>query len=246
MMKGGFKMDTKIIVAIIVAGILLVGGYLYLNSGAEVSAFGTSNIKVTPDEVSVYLNAEANAESAQMAQAKQNVISDSILNELIKLGIDRKDIQTQSIQVYEDYSWESGKRTFKGYKASQQFVVKSDNFALTGQIVDSAVNAGALVSGINFELSQEKQNEYKKQALEEASKDARSKAKATAEGLGKGLGRLVEVQSQDFGYSPWAYYSNAQMDAVGNIEAQKAASNIVPSDRDVTASVSVRYKVSLF
>ena len=238
-------MKEKYIVAIIVIAVVLVGGYLYFSSQPIVSAQGFSSLNVEPDKVSVYLNIETRGATAQEVKDKNAEISDKVLDEMIKLGFERKEIQTLNYNIYPDYDWTSGTQKQRGYIASQQIIVKTNNFDKVAQVVDKSVDAGALVSSINFELSDEKQNSYKAQALEEASKDAEKKAESTAAGLGKKLGRLVSVSSQDFYYpGPIAYYARAEGDS-GAI-AEKAAVNIAPSDIEVTASVSVQYKLSSF
>ena len=97
-------------------------------------------------------------------------------------------------------------------------------------------------SGINFELSPQKQSEYKTQALEQASADAKSKASATAAGLGKKLGRLVSVESQDFNYGPVVYYAKAESSS-GAADAREAALQINPTDLNVYANVGVTYTI---
>ena len=238
-------MNDKTIIAIIIAAVLLVGGYLYFSSQPIVSAQGFSSLSVEPDKVSVYLNIETKGATAQEVKDKNAEISDKVVIELIKLGFERKDIQSLNYNIYPDYDWSSGTQKQKGYIASQQIIIKTDNFDKVAQVVDKSVDAGALVSSINFELSDEKQSEYKSQVLESAGKDAEKKAEATAAGLGKKLGRLVSVSSQDFYYpGPIAYYARAEGDS--GATAEKAAVNIAPSDIEVTASVSVQYKLSSF
>ena len=58
-------MDNKILVALLVVGVILVGGYLAYTSGPIVSAQGTSTLKAQPDEVSVYISIETRNVSAQ-------------------------------------------------------------------------------------------------------------------------------------------------------------------------------------
>jgi len=240
-------MDNRIIFALVAIALVLVGGYLYYNAGATVTAQGTAQVTATPDEVSVYINIEARNSSAELAQAQQSEINDNLLTELIKLGLERKDIQTTNFNVYEDFDWRNGGRTSKGFIASHQILVKTDKFDKVGAIVDKAIEAGALVSGINFELSQEKQNEYKQDALKKAGEDARKKAEATAEGLGKSLGRLVSVESNEFNYNPYQLYAAGGMDmAKSNAEAKSVAMNIAPKDIDTSATIQVKYKLSLF
>ncbi len=243
-------MNDKTIIAIVVAAVLLVGGYLYYSSGPIVTAQGYSSLSAQPDEVSVYLNIETKGATAQEAKDKHSEIADKAITELLKLGFERKEIQTINYQIYPEYDWSSGTQKQKGYIASQQIVVETKEFDKVADIVDASVNAGALVSSINFELSDERQSEYKTQVLQEAGKDAEKKAEATAAGLGKKLGRLVSVSSQDFYYpGPMAYYSKSGEStsiSSDNAEAQRAAMNIAPSDIDVTASISVQYKLRSF
>ena len=123
-------------------------------------------------------------------------------------------------------------------------IIKTNSFDKVAGVVDAGVNAGAIVSGINFELSQAKQNEYKAQALQDASADGKKKAEATAAGLGKSIGRLVSISSQQFNYVPYPLYAGATME--DNVRAKSAAVNIVPSDLDITASVQVVYKIGWF
>ncbi|MDP1695998.1 MAG: SIMPL domain-containing protein [archaeon] len=242
-LKGGWNMDNRILIALVI-GILLVGGYIYYNTGAIVSAQGSSNIKVQPDEVSIYLNIETKNLTAQGAKDANDEITDNVVTELVKLGLERKDIQFSSYNTYPEYDWSNGQQKFKGYVVSQQLVIKTKDFDLVYGIVDKSVNAGALVNYINFELSDEKQSDYKSQALTEAGKDAKDKAEATAAGLGKNLGRLVSVQSQDFYYQPWNLYDKAVATDSGG--AREVAMNIQPQDKEVTASITVQYKLSLF
>lgn len=243
-------MKSKIVVAIIAVAIVAVAVYLLYNAGPTVSAQGTSVMKVQPDEVSVYLTIETRNKSAVDAKNANQEISDRVLTELIKLGLDRDEIKFVNYYVNPEYDWSYGRQEIKGYVVSQQAVVKLESFDKVAEIVDAGIDAGALVSSINFELSQEKQNEYKAKALEAAGEDAKTKAEATARGVGKSLGRLVSVQSENYYYQPWVYYARAGVEeAMVAGEAQKAAATLAslgPQDQEVRADISVLYKMSLF
>ena len=241
-------MNNKLVIGIIVALIVLAGGYILISSGPTVSAIGTSSIKVQPDQVSVNIEVVTRNITAQDAQNMNKDISDKLLTELIKLGFDKSELQFVNYYVNPDYDYTYQKQ--KGYIVSQQLVVKTDSVERVPSIVDAAINSGALVSYINFETSQEKQNEYKAKALEEASKDGMVKASSTAAGLGKKLGRLVSVKPAEFNYpGPIMYYDKATAEASGaNVadSARSAALNIKPQDTEISASVTVEYKLSYF
>lgn len=240
-------MENKTIIIILVVAIVVVAVYLGVGSeGAVVSAQGTSVIEVQPDTVSVYLNIEQKAETSQEAKDKMDEISDDVLTELIEIGLDKSQIRFVSFNVYPDYTWENNKQNENGFIASRQMFVETDDFELVPNIVDVSIDAGALVSYISFELSDELESEYKTQALEEASRDAIAKAKATALGVNKKLGRLVSVQNEDFNYYPYRAYKSAATDsAVGGI-VQSASMNVYPQNIEVRATITVQYRLSAF
>lgn len=251
-MKGGNNMtNTKLIVGVLIVVALVIGGYLMFFTGPTVSAQGISTVDVMPDKASVYVSAEGRAATAQDAQKKANDISDATVIALIKAGINQNDIKLQSMNVYEDFDWISGGRKSKGFIASQQLVVNVKDFSKIAAVVDSGIESGSLINSVQFELSQEKQNEYKRQALEEASKDAKAKAESIASGSGRNVGRLVSISSSEFNYGPmYAYNTKAEAGAadisVANAEARSAVANISPSDLTVSATVSAEYRLSMF
>ena len=245
-MKGGnAKMDNRVIAGILILGIIALGVFLSGDGGAVVSAQGDSVIEVEPDEVSINLNLMARDDGAQAAKDKLDKISDDVYVALILLGLDKEDIKLQSYNIYPDYKWINGNQQENGFVANQYVVVTTENFDLVPGIVDASVDNGALVSYINFELSEEKQDEYKIQALEEAGKDAKAKAEATASGLGKKLGKLVSVRNQDYWYGPYMAYESSVAEGSGD-SAKTASYSLSPQDVEVRASISVEYKLRRF
>jgi uncharacterized protein YggE len=244
-------MKTQYIIGLIVIGILLVGTYMLDASAAVVSATGTAVMKVQPDTALVYVSIESRDDTASAAQNAHAEIRDKVLQALGDLGIAKDNIQLINYAVYQEYDWSDGKQTPKGFVASQQIVVKTEDFDQVSTIVDSVVAQEALINSIQFELSQEKQNEYKSQVLAEASKDAKEKAASTASGLGKNLGRLVAVQTQDFYYpGPIMYYAKDSYSGVSGASeiamAQEASRNLTPGDIDINANIVVQYKLGKF
>ena len=241
-------MNRNYTIAAVIIGLILVGAYMADASSAVVSAQGTNVMKVQPDTAGVYVSIETRASTAQVAQENHATTRDNVLQALGDLGIAEENIQLINYAVYQEYDWSNGKQTPKGFVATQQIVVKTEDFGEVAGIVDVAVSQGGLVNTIQFELSQEKQNEFKAQVLSEASKDARIKAEATAAGLGKKLGRLVAVQTQDFYYpGPVMYYEKSLSSDGGGIESlQEAARNLTPGDIDVNANIVVQYKLRRF
>lgn len=231
----------------IVAIAIILGGYLFYISGPEISAVGSSEIKAKPDMISVYITSQARDNSSSVAQEKALEISNKLVSELEKLGISDDDIELSNFNVYEDFDWSSSERKSIGFIASQSITVKLSEFNKTLSVIKAATASGALVNGINYELSINKQNEYKAQALKKAGEDAKIKASSLAAGFGKRLGKLVSVQSQDFFYQPYPLYAKADIAGMeGNIQAESAIAGVSPSDLTTTASVSATYTMTRF
>ena len=234
---------TAIIVAVVVIVGVLAGVFLLLSKGNEttVSANGNFQMKVAPDEAVVYLLVQTKGATAEAAKNENARISDSVLTSLIKTGIERKDIQTENFNIYPEYDWSNGTQTLIDYAASNNLKVTTTDFNNVGKIVDASVDSGALVSYINFELSNAKNNEFKAVALANASLDGKRKAEAIAAGLGKKIGDLVSVQSSDYNYAPYPLY-RSDMVAEG-VAVKSVSTNIQPTTLDITATVSVTYKL---
>ena len=245
------KMDKSVQKTLIIVGGILVLAVIMIIafsnfSGANtVTGNGQATIEAMPDLVGVYFNVQTEGDTSKEATDANSEILDDLITELIKEGFERSQIQTSGFSVYPNYEWKNGQRTENGYIATHNIKVELSATDATkiGNVIDAGVNAGAGISYINFELSQEKQNEYKAQALKQAAEDARIKAEAIANGLGKRLGRLVSTSDSNFNYYPWRVYeasAGASMDAA---EAKQATTNIVPGDQDIYASVTAVFKL---
>ena len=244
-------MNNKIFIAIVVVAILAIGAFLFTsNTGATVSAVGSAQIEAQPDKVSVQLYIEKRATTAQEAKDLHDEALDDLVVNLIRAGLDRDEIKMQSFNIYPEYEWTNGQNKQKGFIARQDIVVETGNFGFVTSIIDAAIDSGGLVSYINFELSEEKQDDYKVRALEEAGKDAHRKAEATAAGLGKKLGALVSVQSEEFNYFPYKYFEGRAADGISTaeaaVEAKQAAVNLDPQEIQVSATIRVEYKLKGF
>ena len=250
-------MDKAITITMIVAVtiLLVVGGFsaliwktMHPSSMQTISTNGQSTIKVSPDLVGVYFNVETNGSTSQIASDENARIVDEFITSLVKLGFERADIETTGFNVYKWQEWDYDEYDYvdKGYKASHQIRVElgTEKFSQIGSVIDSGVEAGALISYINFELSSAKQNEYKADAIKEAGQDARTKAEALAEVAGKQLGEVVSISVNEWGYYPWSIYDNmgGAMMTEASV-AKQATTNIQPGDQEVSASVSATYRL---
>ena len=243
------KLDKSItITLIIVLGVIILAliGFMFVNSLSSantITTTGEASIKVMPDLVGVYFNVETKAATGQEAKDKNAEIVDKMISSLLEKEFLREAIQTYGFNIYQDYKWVNNNMIEDGFKASHSLKVElsTEDSNKIGGVIDAGVDAGANLNYINFELSQEKQNEYKAKAIKLAAEDARIKAESMAEGLGRKLGRLVSVSDASFGYQPWLTYSARE--GVVNIDEAKASTSIQPGEQEIYSSVTAVFKI---
>ncbi len=209
-----------------------------------ISATGIGTTDILPDEVKVYMSVETTDDTAEKSEQENARISDKVRDELFAIGISASDVQTSNFNVYPEYDYTSDNgRELLGYKTTNNIVVKTKQFSKVGQIIDAAVKGGVtVVNSIQFELSEGKQAEAKKDALEKASRDAREKAEAIADGLGVRLGKIRSVNSQDYYYNPRVLYAAAEKESV--VAARQAADTlIIPEELETNANVQVVFEI---
>ncbi len=244
-------MDKSVQITLVVVAAVLVlslAGFLGIRAlvtpANTISGNGQATIDVIPDLVSVYFTVQTEGETSEEANSENMQIVDDLIINLLMEGLERKDIQTQNFNIYPNYEWANGQRIGDGFIATHSLKIElsTEDTDKIGSIVDAGITAGAGISSINFELSQEKQSKYKAEAIRLAAEDSKLKAEALAEGLDKRLGRLVSVSDSNFGYNPWVMYASS-----GAVEdatvAREAATSIQPSEQTISARVTAVYRI---
>ena len=239
-----FIMDRNALIAVLViAGVVLALGFNFFDrtlpdTGKTVSANGIATLKTMPDQASVNVRIDVLQPTAEAAKNKNAEITDKV-EKALKDIVEAKDIQTEYFNIYEEFDWSDEKQSSKGWKASHTLRIISRDFDNIGKIVDAAVNGGATgIDYINFEISDAKKSELKKQVLEMASKDAREKAEAIAAGLNAKIGDIVSVTTSDYDYMPIPIYR-----AEAGIALDKAVTDINPRELEVTANVQATFEL---
>lgn len=247
------KENNAIVITSIISGVVLLIALLAMFSFSNaspstdvVTVNGMSTIKATPDLITVYFTIETNGTTSSNAKNAHDLILDKLKSNIVDNGFEETDLKTESFNIYPNTYWDGKQQRQNGYKAyhSLKIELSVDQLDKLTSLVDAGVNAGAGISYINFELTQESQNKYKAQALKEASEDAQTKADAVASGFGKEAGKLVSVSVSDFGYYPWnVYTSRGTGIAEDSATVKVEVANIQPSEQEISASVSATFRL---
>jgi hypothetical protein len=207
----------------------------------DVSAEGT--VDVVPDQASVSLGVRKSAATVKLAQNEANKVLNEMNTELKKLGIDSKDIKTTNYNVNPDFD-NTDWRTINGYTVSANISVniKESNFEKLSEVMDLTGKLGLeQVSGVSFELSEEK----RKLALDEARKKAIGEAKQKAEDLAKmagmRLGKIVNVYESTVGNYPVPMYARS-LNVAADMKEANITTPVNPGSNELRMTITLSFE----
>lgn len=158
-----------------------------------ISVSGEGVIEVQPNRATISVGVvtrEKNSADVQTANAKA---ASSVINSIVALGIERKNISTGNYNFSPTYrQHDNGKTELDGYEATNTVTVIVDDLNLVGKIIDAALSHGAnQANSLNFGLRDK--TAYQDEALRLAVLDAKRKAEVAARALGKNIVGVLSV-----------------------------------------------------
>lgn len=226
--------------------------------GRTITVSATGDAYQTPDIAEFSYTVRSEGKEVSETQTEVTNSSNAIIEKLKAIGVDSKNIQTQSITANPRYEWQrkasicpadtycppEGKNVLVGYESAITTVVKVDDFSLTGNILallgESNVDN---ISGPNFMT--EDPDQAMSEARNEALARAREKAQSMSKAMGVKLGKVVSFSENRGGY--YDDYARMETMAVGAYDAvaPKAlpAPTIEAGQDKVTVTVDVIYRI---
>lgn len=210
------------------------------NPVPSVTVVGNGEVRVEPDLATVRLGIQVQAQTAQDAQSQASATAQKILNAVVKVGVDRKDIQTGSLSLYPVYNDGRPNQTAPpevvAYRAQNTVTIRVLDLKKVGAVVDATVAAGANeIQGIEFGLINDEA--ARRQALQLAARAARTKAEAIASALGVKLGSILEIVEGNDQVVP------VRMARLEMMNGAPANAPVEPGQIGVSANVTVRFRV---
>jgi uncharacterized protein YggE len=241
-----FPVFMGILMLFIVSTIALqwikLGNDLKITSGEKekltISAEG--KIDAIPDIAELSLSVITEGVDEKKAKNENAVQINAVLAYLESMGIEKKDIQTQGIQVSPKYDWTDGKTTINGYTMTQNLIVTIRALDKAGEIVAGAVDKGANEVGqLQYDFSDSEG--LKQQARQLALGNARTKAEELAKTAGITLGKLITFSEQNVSSPVIANYRAFEM--ASDVKSTVSAP-ITPGTSEVIATISVTYEIN--
>jgi len=228
-------------IAAIVALTLISGVCLAVPATAAdtryITISATGTIAVVPDAVRINATVFILGTTSKGSLSTARSTSSSVRSALTANKVATKDIATQSITVYPEYSYPaSGTPILSGYRATQSFDIIIRSATTAGAVVDAIVEAGGdnlQVNGVSpFVLDSDKATEA---ARTTAVKKAKTKAASYAKLLGVKLGRVIYLDETSMPATYPIYTATAKADSAETV--------VDLGEQKVSVSVTVRWSI---
>jgi uncharacterized protein len=199
----------------------------------QVTVVGHSEVKSAPDTATVQIGVETEAATAKDALAQNSTQAQTVQDQLTKLGVDAKDIQTSNFSINPTYGNDG--RQVTGYRVSNMVTVTIRQLGQAGTLLDQVVQAGAnSIYGISFSV------ENSEALLDQARKGAIENAKARATQLAGASGAAVGdvlVISENVGGQPIPMPMMARAEQM----ADGQAAPVQPGEQSFSVDVQVTF-----
>ena len=247
------------ILAIAITVFVMKGNQRYDEN--TISVTGTAEVSSAPDIATFSFTVKETAKDAKTAQKTINEKVSKILAGLKDLGVDEKDIKTESYTIYPKYEWvkvkqrqetapdgtvyypgDNSKRVQVGFDVSQNVRVKLHDLEKVSDALTLFANNGVEnLNGPQFRIDEP--DALKEKARLEAIKKAKAKAKRLASDLGVKLGKVVSFNDSSSGYQP--VYNNTMMlkSAAPMVEDMAFTPELPAGEQNITATVTITYKI---
>jgi uncharacterized protein len=239
-----------IIVAVIIGGLFYISGQ-YLASKPEqvqqeaaaqrqITVTGRGEVQATPDVVQISLGVQTGAQpTAEMAMKKLSSTFDSVLAAVKSEGIKDEDIKTTNLNINPQYDYNNGKRTLRGFEASENIQVKIRDFGKISDVLGKTVLEGVnQVGGVSFAVDDP--DELREEAQEKAIEDARENAKQLSKALDVRLGKVKSFTSNQSGGNAPPVYARAELKVA---EDFAGGPPVEAGSQEITSTVTITYEL---
>ena len=204
-----------------------------------ISVSGDGFVEVAPDRAIISVGVVTRDKNSASVQAANAKAASSVINSIVDLGIERKNISTGNYSFNPIYRYNDGKNFLEGYEATNSVTIIVDDLNLVGKIIGAALSHGAnQVNSLNFGLRDKKIHEN--EAIRLAITDARRKAEVAASALGK---TIVGVRNVSINSSSVITPRNAKLARGTANDSINVETPIESGTVQCSASVHVEFEI---
>ncbi len=206
---------------------------------SDIGVSGIGRVFVTPDIAVANIGVEITAPTLAQATQEASDKMTAVLAAIKAQGVDAKDIQTSSYNVYPltNQPKEDQVPTITAYRVSNLVNVKIRKIGDVGKVLDAAIAAGAnSVNSVYFDVNDPSQAQ--EQARTAAVKDAMAKAQTLASAANVKVGKITSISEITQGPIPFnrgAFESAPQ--------AAGGAGPVETGSTEISVSVEMHFEI---
>lgn len=203
----------------------------------QINISGEGKMKVVPDEAIITVAVENNGKDATEVKKKNDETVDKVLKVIKQKGIPTSDYQTQRVNLYKNYDYNTKKHT---YVANQTISIHLKDLSkydkLMMDLVDSGINN---IQGVDFKSSKIK--EFERQARKNAMLDAKQKAEDYVSVLvGQKVGKAFVISDNSYTNYPRPMYAEMKTMAVAD-DGAMPRETLAIGEIEISCTVSVSF-----
>jgi uncharacterized protein len=169
-----------------------------------ITVLGEAEIKVVPDEVSIFVVTEGLDKDLNIAKAQNDALVKKVLAVVKEFQIDPKFVQTSYISIKPRYEREYEKRNFIGYSVSNTISIKLKDLKKLEGLLSKILGEG--VSNVRVaDFATSELRKHRQEARLVAIKAAKEKAVALAAELGQKVGRPYSISESPISHLAFSY-----------------------------------------
>ena len=209
-------------------------------SAATYHVKGECEKEVISDRASLLVGVSTTEKAAAKAQEKSSKVYEALLAKIKAAKLSDEEIQTDSIQLYEDFDWIKGKRSSKGFVSTMNLRVSTSDFSKLSQLMPTFTELGATQIGdLSLYVSKAVAKKAYQECLAMAGIEAREKASAIHKEFSKSSLVLVEIkESTSTSYNPPFAMKSAMLESSDAV----AAPSIEAGKQKITVKVDAQFK----
>ncbi len=200
----------------------------------QVTVVGSGEVQGTPDTLTISASMEFLEPDATSAMNQTNERQQAVIDGLVGLGVDRKDIATTAADLAPQYGADS--TSIAAYRATNSVNVKIRDLSRASEAIGLIVSTGGNATRINsIAYSIEDDSQLVRDARARAFEDAEDRAGQYAELSGLSLGKVISISESDATAPPMPLQSPRAMEAAVPLE---------PGQQTVGFSVTVIWELT--
>jgi uncharacterized protein YggE len=207
----------------------------------NIGVSGTGKVNVSPDTAVASIGVEITAPTLEEATAQASELMTKVLDAIKAQGVDAKDIQTTSYNVYPltDNPKEGESPKVTAYRVSNLVTVKIRNIENVGAVLDAALGAGAnSINSVFFTVDDP--TAAQEEARTAAVKDAMAKAQSLAAAAGVEVGNIISISELA---SPVIPFYRGAFDAM-SVPAAGGAGPVETGSTEISVTVEMHFEIA--